>query len=168
MRSDDRRCVRSVPAADGTAILTLWLRRPFCSTSTGRSSTYAPSMLLLLAAALWSIVADFGNFASADTARQFFIAPLLTFASIPFLYVVALVMAYELVFMRIGFALKDENGEPRVPLRTRIAVFRACGLRLSRINRFSPAVMPKLFAARSRPEADAAIRAFGKRRPSAA
>jgi hypothetical protein len=125
----------------------------------------ARRLLIVLGAVVLAIVVarvafNLGDYATWATARAYLLPIALTVAFVPFLYVFALVMAYELVFMRLGFALRDEDGRTHAPFRVKLAAMRAAGARLSRINRFSPAVMPQACAAESEEDVLAAIERF--------
>lgn len=121
--------------------------------------------LLLLSFSIGDILGDLETFTSLNTVRAFLLAPVLTVAFLPFLFLFALVAAYELVFMRLDHALR-KNGlaDGRDHWALRLAVVRACGLRLSRVNRFSPTVMPKLYAADSTEDVRAAVDDFARLR----
>ena len=121
--------------------------------------------LLLLSFSLGHVLDDLDAFASLSTARAFLLAPVLTIAFLPFLYMFAVVAAYELVFMRLDRALRNnELADGREHRAVRWAVVRACGLHLSWINRFSPTVMPRLFAADSTEDVRGAVDEFARHR----
>jgi hypothetical protein len=118
--------------------------------------TLIGAMLLIFVTV--SAVTDFSHFASLDTLRHLLVAPLLTLAFVPFLYLVALAMAYGQVFIRVGFALREDGGEPDTPATVRFSIIRRCGLSLTRINRFASHVVPRMFATPSQVEARQLIR----------
>lgn len=120
--------------------------------------------LVLIAITAGRAIANFDGFATAATLRDFLLPPVLTAAFVPFLYAIAVLMAYELVFMRVEFALRSEDGERKVPLSLRWLVVWTCGFNLSQINRFSPEVMPELHVPESGEERRRAIREWGSRR----
>jgi hypothetical protein len=120
--------------------------------------------LALLGGALIQAFLDLADFASVETIRRLAVVPVLTILFTPFLYLLAVVTAYELVFMRIRFALRDDV-DSRTLWRIRWSIIQRCGIRLQRINRFSPEVMPALFAASNDDEARNAIDAFPSQTP---
>jgi hypothetical protein len=103
---------------------------------------------------------DWSNFATGETLRAFFATPLLTIALLPFIYIVGLRMAYEVLFVRVGFALRDSDAEPTPPRDVRLTILRCCGLNLARVNRFASDVVPRMFSATSKSEAQRMIKAF--------
>lgn len=69
---------------------------------------------------------------SRETLEQLLVAPALTVAAIPLLYVVALLTTYELAFMHADLSLKD----PGLARRVKWAIARTCRVNLRRIGRF--------------------------------
>lgn len=65
--------------------------------------------LFLLGRGLWLVVANWSSFATLATLRDFYMAPLLSFALIPFLYVLYLFVRYETAFMALQLSIKDKT-----------------------------------------------------------
>ena len=61
----------------------------------------------LLIYATYRLVADFSNFTQPETLTDFSLPVLLSLLFLPFLFVVALYMNYEIVFVRLDFKIKD-------------------------------------------------------------
>lgn len=59
--------------------------------------------------ALYKIVGDFKNFATLVNLQELLLPPALTITFLPFIYLTALYAAYELLFVRIGFFMKDST-----------------------------------------------------------
>lgn len=89
--------------------------------------------LCLLAFTFREIVLDFQNFATFKNLRDFLLPPLFSIALLPFIYVMALFMQYELFFVRIDIANKDSNIAKTVKRK----VFMACNINLSKLIRVS-------------------------------
>lgn len=89
--------------------------------------------LYLLAFTFREIVLDFQNFATFKNLRDFLLPPLFSIALLPFIYVMALFMQYELFFVRIDIANKDSNIAKTVKRK----VFMACNINLSKLIRVS-------------------------------
>ena len=54
------------------------------------------------------VTTDFGSFASSETLARFWLPPVLTFAVLPFFYLLGLYMLYEQAFVRLGFFMERE------------------------------------------------------------
>jgi hypothetical protein len=65
--------------------------------------------LFLLGRGLWLVVANWSSFATLATLRDFYMAPLLSFALIPFLYLLYLFVRYETAFTGLQFSIKDKS-----------------------------------------------------------
>lgn len=89
--------------------------------------------LLLFAFTIKDIIHDFQNFASLKTLRDFFLPALFSIALLPFLYVMALLIQYEMFFNRIDFA----NKNPVIANYVKRRVFAACHINLSKLNKVS-------------------------------
>jgi hypothetical protein len=73
------------------------------------------------------------NFFSGNTLKEFLLPPLMTILLLPFLYMLALYIAYELLFVRTNHAIDDHRFRRRIKL----SAIRKCHLSLARIKRFS-------------------------------
>lgn len=78
--------------------------------------------------------ADMDNFLSLHNLLSFAIPPILTVAFLPLIYVLALIMAYEMLFIRLSIFIKDN---PKVLSFARWRIFLACNLNLKKLNRFA-------------------------------
>lgn len=90
--------------------------------------------IFLITYALAKILGDYQSFATSENLRAFILPPLLTFAYIPFLYLFALVIAYENLFVRIDIFVKDNKALAKFAKRKIICL---CHLNLRKLNRFS-------------------------------
>jgi len=97
--------------------------------------------IFLIFYVLAKVLGDYRSFATSENMRAFVLSPLLTFAYVPFLYLFALMMAYENLFLRIGFFVKDNKALAKVTKRKIILL---CHLNLRKLNRFSRNSMQEL------------------------
>lgn len=104
-----------------------------------------------------SVLRDLDGATSRETIEQLLVAPALTIASIPLFYFVALLTAYEQVFWRTKFFLRDDK---RLARRANLAVVRACGFSLRRISLFTGEFIPRLIALRNENDLDELMRDF--------
>lgn len=58
---------------------------------------------------LYMVVANFGDFATWNTLREFLIPIVLSLLFLPYLYIVSVLMSYELTFVGLRFYLKDDH-----------------------------------------------------------
>jgi hypothetical protein len=89
--------------------------------------------LFLLVMTFREIVLDFQKFATLKNLRDFFLPPLLSIALLPFVYVMALVMQYEMFFVRINIANKNSVIAKKVKRK----IFAACNINLSKLIKVS-------------------------------
>ena len=89
--------------------------------------------LYLLSFTIREIVLDFQNFASLKNARDFFLPILFSLVFLPFVYVMALIMQYEMFFIRIDIANKNSD----VAKYVKGKVLAACHINLSKLNEVS-------------------------------
>ncbi len=89
--------------------------------------------LYLIAFTFMEIVLDFRNFASLKNLRDFFLPIFLSISLLPFIYVMALFMQYETLFIRIDFA----NKNPDIAKYAKRKVLAACHINLSKLNKVS-------------------------------
>ena len=59
--------------------------------------------------AVYNIIIDFQGFASINNLREFMIPLIFTVAFLPFIYVLALYLLYDLIFTRIRYIIKDQK-----------------------------------------------------------
>ncbi|MFC1522060.1 hypothetical protein ACFL6Y_06585 [Elusimicrobiota bacterium] len=77
---------------------------------------------------------NYGDFMTSDNLRAFVLPPLLTFTYVPFLYLTALFMTYESLFLRIDIFLKNDRVLAKF-LKQRIFIL--THIDLEKLNRFS-------------------------------
>ena len=80
-----------------------------------------------------NLISDFQNFWVLDNLRAFLLPILLVITFIPFLYLVAIYMAYELLFARLDIFLKKDKDVAKYAKKQ---IFLLCNINLSRLNRF--------------------------------
>ena len=88
----------------------------------------------LIVAVLVKILGDYQAFATIENLRAFILPLLLTFAYIPFLYLFALLMAYESLFVRMEIILKVDQ---RLAKLAKQKIFALCHFNLVKLNNFS-------------------------------
>jgi len=87
--------------------------------------------IILLIFILKNVVSNFSTFANLDTLREFLLAPILTFAVLPFIYVFAVVAAYELLFIRLDLGLTKTK---KLKNYAKIKIIRYCSLNLRMVR----------------------------------
>jgi hypothetical protein len=93
--------------------------------------------LALILFSIYKVSTDFEEFATSDTLRDFLVPALLSLAFLPFIYVMALYVRYESLFLRLSFFIQD-----RKLLRfTKWESFRAINFRLNLLNRWAKEVV---------------------------
>ncbi len=80
-----------------------------------------------------NLISDFQNFWVLDNLRAFLLPILLVITFIPFLYLVAIYMAYELLFARLDIFLKKDKDVAKYAKKQ---IFLLCNIKLSRLHRF--------------------------------
>jgi len=103
------------------------------------------------------IANNFTNFWVLDNLKNFLLPILLTITFIPFIYVTALYMAYELLYVRLGIFLKKDDDVLRYAKKK---IFLLCKLDLSRLNRFVRQNTSRLTASNDKNGIDGIIRDF--------
>lgn len=88
----------------------------------------------LIVVGLIKVLGDYQAFATSENLRAFILPPLLTFAYIPFLYLFALLMAYESLFVRMEIILKVDQ---RLGKSAKQKIFALCHFNLVKLNSFS-------------------------------
>lgn len=89
--------------------------------------------IFLITFAVSKMFGDYANFVSSANLQTFVLSPLLTIAYLPFLYFLALFMAYESLFVRLGMFSKENE---RLTTIAKKRVFKLCHLNLWKLNRF--------------------------------
>ncbi len=89
--------------------------------------------VVILLFAMYKITMDFYSLINIANLTSFLLPPILTFLFIPFIYLFALLMSYEIFFVRLNFFIKDKN-----KLRyTKWKIFTSFHFRLRKLNKFS-------------------------------
>jgi hypothetical protein len=86
--------------------------------------------ICLLVFTFREIILDFQNFATFKNLRDFLLPPLFTSVFLPFIYVMALFMQYQSLFIRIDFA--NQNSDIAVYAKRKVLA--VCHINLSRLN----------------------------------
>jgi len=89
--------------------------------------------LVLFGFIIYYLIVDIRNFARLKTLRDIILSPLLSILLMPFIYVMALYMQYQEIFVRLSFFVKD-------PVMVRYAknrIFMLHKANLKRLNEFS-------------------------------
>jgi hypothetical protein len=92
--------------------------------------------------AFYKIVSNFRDFATLSNFLSFLLPILLTFAFVPFIYFFALRMAYEGLYWRLDFFLKNEKD---IAIDAKRKIFSLCLFSLKRINYISKAILNELY-----------------------
>lgn len=124
------------------------------------------SILVILAvfltvSALVSILRDYQSFATIDNLRAFLLPFLLTSAYIPFLYLVALYVAYENLFVRLDIFWEKDNALVKFAKR-RILIL--CLVNLGKLHRFTKGNTEELMRSDNKNDILNIIRSFDRRR----
>lgn len=90
--------------------------------------------IFLVIFAVSKIFGDYQGFATTNNLRSFVLPPSMFLAYTPFLYLFALVMAYEILFVRLDFFLKNDKA---LASFAKQKIFRLCSLNLGKLNRFA-------------------------------
>jgi len=90
--------------------------------------------IFLIIFAISKVIGDYQGFLTANNLRSFVLPPLMTLAYIPFLYIFALIMAYEMLFVRLDIFLKNDK---KLAGFAKQKIFRLCFLNLGKLNRFA-------------------------------
>jgi hypothetical protein len=114
--------------------------------------------VVVLAFSIEHIVSDWNHVVTAATVRTLLLPPALTIMFVPFLYLFALISAYELVFMRVDFALKHED--KRLAKETKRRILKTAGASLARVNLFASDFGPQLFGTMTRADAHRVLDQF--------
>ena len=90
--------------------------------------------IAFLVFAMISFLGDPNAVATSDNLRMLILPPALTLTYLPFLYFLALLMAYEILFVRIDIFLK---GDKRIARFTKQKLLILCHVNLGKLNRFA-------------------------------
>lgn len=116
--------------------------------------------VLLTVFALVSILRDYQSFATIDNLRAFLLPLLLTSAYIPFLYLVALYMAYENLFVRLDICWKKDKALTKF---TKQRILTLCLVNLGKLNRFAKGNTQELMRLDNKNDILNMIRNFNKK-----
>jgi hypothetical protein len=116
-------------------------------------------VVILLIHALKETIDDPHDLFSERTAEEIGVPLLLTVAFVPFIYAVALVGGYEMLFIRLEILLRRH---PELASFAKRTMVRACGLRLARLNRFSGEWATNLMKADTKDEVEEVARGFAR------
>jgi len=89
--------------------------------------------LIILIFALYKIMKDFNGFANITNLSNFLLPPILTFLFIPFMYLLALIITYEVFFVRMKFFIKNKNDFKSAKWKVLISFH----FRLRELNKFA-------------------------------
>ncbi|MFA5211560.1 MAG: hypothetical protein WC414_03610 [Patescibacteria group bacterium] len=90
--------------------------------------------ILLIVFFVYKVIDDYQSFLSLNNLRSFFIPLILSFLFMPFLYLFAVVMAYDDFFSRLKLFLRSDQ---IIYQYTKKQVIRLCFFNLSKLNKFS-------------------------------
>lgn len=90
--------------------------------------------IFLLCFAILQVANDYSHFVSFDSLRTFLLPIILSFLFIPFLYVFALCITYEALFVRIDTLLKHDKTLARF---AKMKIFQQCFLNLKKLDKMT-------------------------------
>lgn len=90
--------------------------------------------IVLVAFMIWRIAGNYRELATMDNLRSLLLPPLLTITYLPFVYLFALLMAYENLFLRIDFLLRDNDALAK---KAKHGIVTGCHISLRKLVRFS-------------------------------
>ena len=111
--------------------------------------------LFLLFYVSYNVVTDFENFATIQNLESFYMPILLSILFIPFVYIAALIAAYETLFTRLQFFVPDKEVLRYAKLKTILSI----QFNLSKLNRWSDYIN-KNWRFKNRKEVKEAVAAF--------
>lgn len=103
--------------------------------------------IFLIVFAASKIIGDYQGFVKANNLHSFVLPPLMTLVYMPFLYIFALIMAYEILFVRLDIFLKNDK---ELAGFAKQKIFRLCFLNLGKLNRFAKESMSDLLNLRDK------------------
>jgi hypothetical protein len=89
-----------------------------------------------LISSIRDITNDITGFANYSNLKSFLLPVILSISFLPCAYLIALFMNYEMLFVRLGFYLKNKEDLRFAKLRT----LQKCGLQISKIRKLSPKI----------------------------
>lgn len=89
--------------------------------------------IIIIIFSVYKISTQFQSFANINNLTTFLLPPILTFLFIPFIYFFALLMSYEIFFVRLKFFIKDDDDRKYAQRK----IFCAFHFKLRELNRFS-------------------------------
>jgi len=95
------------------------------------------------------IIADYRSLATSEKLAEFVLPPLMTLAYTPFLFFFALFLAYENLFFRIDFFVKNDEALNKLAKRK---VIRLCKVKLHSVIRLSKSFMGEFIEIRDEEE----------------
>lgn len=90
--------------------------------------------ILYIFYAVCEIFSDYRLLVNVKNLETFILPPILTVTFIPVLYLLALIAAYEVLFMRLGIFIKND---PELLHFSKMKIFQLCHFNLFRLNRFA-------------------------------
>lgn len=118
--------------------------------------------VFLIIFVLLNIFSNYQGFANSDNLRTFLLPPLLTLAYMPFLYFVALYMAYESFFVRLDIFFKKDKELAKFVKRK---VLSLCLVNLGKLNRFAKEGTQEFLKLNDKDDVLSMIRKFKKNLP---
>ncbi len=115
--------------------------------------------IFLIIFTIFQITSDYQNFATLNNLRSFVLPPLMTLAYMPFLYIFALIMAYETLFVRLDIFLKNDKSLANFAKQK---IFGLCFLNLGKVNKFAKESSPDLFNLKDKNDIVSLVRKFEK------
>lgn len=115
--------------------------------------------IFLIVFAISKIIGNYQGFVTANNLRSFILPPLMTLAYIPFLYIFALIMAYEILFVRLDIFLKNDK---ILASFAKQKILRLCFLNLKKLNRFAKESTINLFNLKDKNDVLNLVKKFNK------
>lgn len=92
--------------------------------------------VIFLIVSIRDIINDINGFANYSNLKSFLLPVILSISFLPCAYLIALFMNYEMLFVRLGFYLKNKGDLRFAKFRT----LKKCGLQISKIRTLSPKI----------------------------
>jgi hypothetical protein len=113
--------------------------------------------LAVFAFSIRMAAADYASFANAATWRSITLAPLLSLLFLPFVYALALYSGYEGLFLRLRYAIREDEALRRYAVRRLI---RSLGTKLAKVKAFQKSQLGGLTGARTADDVNRLITDF--------
>jgi hypothetical protein len=113
--------------------------------------------VVLISWSLYQAATHLDTFATSTTLKDLALPPLMSLAFLPFLYIMALFVTYESLFVRLRFFIKDD----RLVRFTKVRTLFAFNVRLTLLNKWAREISQHHFE--SRADILSAIRDFRRR-----